>query len=212
MSLEERDCKCYKCYIDAIAAVNKLLVENVMDKVKPSTIEEAEKALEGARKNCSVPLWHFADWGTKVVPVVKKPRRDKLMELRAERAPYRYAQNEVEVAFERFYRDEPEKNIRESLLESVRLALHEGLGEKFVRTKPRSQKEEIEKKIYDVGGHISEGQWVFTGTQEVKESIMEQRKRVGAKELPKTEKGYAELIDEKKEEIYKVLRDITCKI
>lgn len=204
--MEQRECKCYKNYIDALATINKLLVENYKDEVKESTFKEMHTAIETMRKECKTPFWEWADWMRDAVSVAEKPTRENLMKLRRKRAPYRYGQEEVESAFKRFHEDQPKKNVRESLLESIRITLHEPLQDEPLTKKP------FIKELHEIGTQFSEGQWVLIGTRELKKRITESRAEMGEKKLPETEKGYRELLDEEKIEAYKKLKIHTCKI
>jgi len=214
--ISRRDCQCYKHYIAAVAGVNKLILENFeanatqswnlqANELRTSTLEETEKALIAATKHCFHPLCDYTSWGTKVLTVVRNITRDKMLKLKMETCPYDHGALLIAAAFTRFHGNEHVRNVRESLLASIRTTLHEGLTK--IDIVPEDKKKWV-KEIYKMAGEISEGRWIITLDQARHRKIV--KYRPDGKEIVGSEKGFHKFIDIQKEQFYELLRSASC--
>lgn len=119
--------QCYANYIKALATINKLLLENYYDELRAETFDELNASLDAVQRTCSPwsPLWVYANWALSAVNAAKKPTRDNFMKVAS--APYQQGQHELHTAFQLLMDDKPEKQVRDALLEAIRLTLHEPL-------------------------------------------------------------------------------------
>jgi len=153
LSTLKNSANCYEYYIKALSAVNKLLLQNYYDELKSSTFMELKQYLEKViYSGCPYALFEYADWSLSVIDAAQNPSYETFMRIRP--PVYEQGAKEQNRAFRLLAEHKPIKEIREAVLEAIRITLHEPL-----QLSPlRGSSPEIDL-VQEIGTELSQLNW-----------------------------------------------------